>query len=478
MAILVLLGLLAISLSLSYATLRSQATTQQIQSNSGHRQQARVAATAGLSTGLARMHESTWAGVGTTLSGSLSGTESYSVEYQAGDPRLTPSSADYAAWPRRVTLTVTGTSVDPSQPSLQSTRQIRAIVELVPRALASVVSSWEAVSPYTVYQFGTQSFELQLPCHIEGPIRAQGSVSLASSAPSTTASRQRYLSDLNSMRAAGLGDYRPVSGPLLLPYSATSSSTRDLFTQQLGVTIGNISQDNSQSMSISANGGSYRLYPGSPLFQMTALSSSLSGVTLAPDPVTNPLGIFYRNGSLTLGDNVTIQGTLLVTGTLQVSGQNVQLQPASLVNVQGNSTAVEMPVAIADTVRLNSPATGQARGNVVCWSEFRTASGSQSLQYTINGRVVTNRFRYEAREEFSSQPWSLVYFFFQYSNDDHPYFPNYAAAFGANPVPDLTIQPDTTIRQDQYFSFTNPFYAVGSGDAGLYWNVLEIAELP
>ena len=56
------------------------------------------------------------------------------------------------------------------------------------------------------------------------------------------------------------------------------------------------------------------IYAGGPTYRSVALASgSLDGTTSSPvvlgPTATNPLGIFYRHGSLDLKDNVRITGT-------------------------------------------------------------------------------------------------------------------------------------------------------------------------
>src|SRR5215211_447871 len=83
--ILVVLTLISITLAISYGLLRSQMTSIQIQANSSRRDLAQQAAMTGLSIGLRRMSQSDWVGVDTTLSGSLSATESYQITFSTGD---------------------------------------------------------------------------------------------------------------------------------------------------------------------------------------------------------------------------------------------------------------------------------------------------------------------------------------------------------------------------------------------------------
>lgn len=67
----------------------------------------------------------------------------------------------------------------------------------------------------------------------------------------------------------------------------------------------------------------------------TLTMASVASTTLGPS-TQNPLGIFWAEGSFTLGDNVTINGTLIVEGDLIVNGGNIKItapagQPALIV---------------------------------------------------------------------------------------------------------------------------------------------------
>src|SRR5689334_8583536 len=107
-AIIMVLGLLSIALALSYTMMRAQGTTLKVQENSHRRADARQAAMSGLMTGLRRMHKSDWPGADSTINGTLSANESFTVKYTTGDARLTPTHPEFAEWPYRVTLDVTG----------------------------------------------------------------------------------------------------------------------------------------------------------------------------------------------------------------------------------------------------------------------------------------------------------------------------------------------------------------------------------
>src|SRR5688572_23151219 len=63
MAVLLVLGLLALTLTLSYAMLRMEYQVQQSQTNISGQDRARLAAITGVSIALRQMHDGTWAGV-------------------------------------------------------------------------------------------------------------------------------------------------------------------------------------------------------------------------------------------------------------------------------------------------------------------------------------------------------------------------------------------------------------------------------
>ena len=75
--------------------------------------------------------------------------------------------------------------------------------------------------------------------------------------------------------------------------------------------------------------------PGGEIYYAQTLEATVAYTRLAPDPVTNPLGLFIRHGSVRLGDNVSIQGTIITDGSstgpdLTFDGQNIHLSSADL----------------------------------------------------------------------------------------------------------------------------------------------------
>src|SRR5215510_5675498 len=83
-AIVLVLGLLAVTLAISYSTLRTQGATTQLAANNGRALDAREAAHSGLAAALRKMSDSSWAGVAAPLSASITDSSSYTVTFTTG----------------------------------------------------------------------------------------------------------------------------------------------------------------------------------------------------------------------------------------------------------------------------------------------------------------------------------------------------------------------------------------------------------
>ena len=226
MTVILVLGILAMTLAVSYATLRSQTVAAQIQNNGQMRTAARQAALVGLAVGLCKMHEAAWSGVGTSHAGQLSSTQKYTVSWVQGDTALEAPGGDMSEWPYRVTVRATGTATDAALGST-ATWQAEAVVRLVPKALSTRPPDWSTMLQYTVFQADKKKFLLEIPCHVRGSLLVRGSLEVANKYPSHSTARVRYLSDLNQMRLAGKPDYRLLTGPVYLQSgSGTSSGNR------------------------------------------------------------------------------------------------------------------------------------------------------------------------------------------------------------------------------------------------------------
>ncbi len=133
-----------------------------------------------------------------------------------------------------MTLVSTGTSVDPTNLHSKATHKIQAVVRLVPRQLASGPADLATVANYAWFQSANDTFQFQVPLHVQGKVRVQGTVTLGSDYQWASNVSNRYLDDLDQMRQAGLPDDRPFSGPLEIAFSQNDNGTRSWITGHWG----------------------------------------------------------------------------------------------------------------------------------------------------------------------------------------------------------------------------------------------------
>lgn len=480
--VLVLL-VLSVSMALSYAVMRSQGMMLRIQSNSQRNGLARDAAVAGMNRALHHMQQANWAGVDTTLSGDVGPNERFVVRYTAGDPSLVPGSADYWRLPYRVTLLSTGFAADPGQPGVESTYQVQAVVELVPRALGAPPAEWDDIRQHTVYQLANEEFRIEVPCHVSGPVRLQGTFEVATPySINHSPSRVQYLGDLNLMRNNGYPDLRPVTGILRLPYARNSAETLNLLNNTMGVATVDIAETPSSFSSRPAEVLSYRMYPGGPSYSAATLPSTVQGMTLEPDPATNPAGIFYRSGSVEVRTNSTIRGTVISRDQVLLSGGTIDVGTIDLLPLHGEEEPVQLPAVVARDFFLDAVCGATVRGNSVVHRDFEVVPGhSSTILVNMDGKMVVRRLRVRGRTNWKNAPWSTIYLLFSLQvnpSGGAQYLPLFAWAYGYQAFPILQIRPDTTAVRDHWQDLSEPIYVPHPDDGGLRWDLVSWIDSP
>jgi hypothetical protein len=481
-AVLLVLLLLSVTLALSYAGMRSQGTSVQIQQNSQRRSSARQVAITGLAMALKKMQTPSWAGPGTTLSGSLSSYESFTVRYSVGDPTLAPGSADYADYPYRVTLLSTGSAADPNNPQCTATHQIRMVVRLTPRKLSDEPSDWAAMQRYTLYQTTTDGVELDIPSRVEGPVRIQGKLKVAPDYPNDNDAWPRYLGDLNAMRLAGLSDYRPVNGPVYL--RVPNQEAKCLWALiLLGVTAVDTPVNTASGDWVNVSSPTtYQIYEGGPVYNIPALGNTLQGVSLGPDPITNPLGIYYCDSNLDIQGDVTIQGTLLCTRNIQITGTNVQFQPVNMPALYDSpQVPVRLPVLTCQNLTIKPTAGGSLTGLLAVFDQFLIEKSPAIVTFPMTGRVISRKFYINQRQPWDGLNWGNYYTNFMFQRIlpfGVPYFPVYMGNQGYNPQPKLTFKPDPTAVAYHWYNQYYPLYVPHPSDADLRWEMVSWTENP
>ena len=486
-AIILVLGLMAITVALTYAMMRSQTMSTLVQSNLNRDCDAQQAAQAGMSIALRKLHDDTWpgflAGDTATITGTLSSTQSFTATYAIGDPRLTPLSPDYSRYPWRVTISVTGTAtvVGNSQPS---SHNLCTVVELLPRQLATEPANWSLAQNYTVYQWAdgaANQFRVELPSHIDGLVRIRSKLDLCGTDEGANSGLTRYLQDLAAM---GAPDYRPFDNNVDLVYAYTDSETRKLLTDKLGVTTKNTSDPAGNSLSdfgFSKQATTYRLFPKGKLYSVGKVSGQLSNVVLAPDVLTNPLGWFVASGSVTVGSNVSFTGTLHSRGDILFSGANTTLQPVSLPAVDVAAAPVQLPVlATEGNVTVQSGSSATVAGLVFVGGRFTVVSAPQdSISFNLAGRLVTKELLIDVRQEWNQSDtwWQIKLLAFQLSGAS--FFPPWLETnAGLRQQPRVTLLPPSETTSYHWKNGADSVYVPGSADGGLRWNVLDWRDTP
>jgi hypothetical protein len=476
MAVVVVLGLLSITLALSYSMLRTQVTCAQIQSNSLRRSSAQMAAMAGIQDALRSISEPGWAGVGLPITGNLSNTESYSVTIETGDASLTPSHPDYAEYPYRLTLISTGLAENAADSNQQSIHHLRVVVQLVRRKLADPPSGWSQVVPHTVYQWSNQDVDYELPVRIEGSCYLQGRLRLCQQYPNGDAKSQ-YLGDLELMRVAGFPDHRPFDGPVYLPFSRNPH--RSLLVNELNLSVYDIPSSNSPPFAHTGNISTYRLYPGGQEYVPQALSSSLSATTLGPDPVTNPLGVYTRHGTVRIGDNVTVQGLLATWGhssgtDVYIDGNNVTFEAVQLPPLVDDSNTYELPaVASKDDIYMENHSSGSIKGVVYAGDDYEVLHAYTDVQLHLTGKLVCRELQFKPNETWHLLNWISALSEFK-EQGATAYFPQWVEqnrGLASNPM--LTVKPDTSGVIHHWHDWTQPLFVPHPDDGGLRWEVID-----
>jgi len=478
-SIVIVLGLLAVGMSLSYAALHTQGSNLRLQRNIELRGEAMEAAHTGLSMAYRQMSQNAWAGVESVLNRTLSSTSGYSVTFQTGDPSLTASSPDYANWPYRVTITSTGYAQDPQVPQSIALYKAQSVVELVPRALSPSPGDWNRFQQFTVFQHRDRDFAVHFPSRIAGPVWVQGRVYISEEYPDRAEARNLYLEHLNTMRYAGYADVRPLEGPVYLVQSKQNSTGLSRMSM-LGLPL--LAATNPvAAWQRQAETESYRLYPGGKTYEVPRVAQTLQNVVLQPDPKTNPLGLFYRNsGTLYLQDNVQVRGTIL-GADVHLSGRNVRLEPPNLKPLLRESRPIQLPaIVVHNNVSFYASASANIEGLVSVEDKFEIRSGNNNAALTLRGRLITGEFFLGGRTSWdvSAITWGLYRTLFDLQSGASiiHYFPVYMSYMGFDPTPTIRIVPPVEEVIYHWPSVNTPLYVPHANDGGLRWDVVRWGE--
>jgi hypothetical protein len=495
-AVVLVLGLLAITLAISYATLRGQGTTSQLAANNSRALDASVAAQSGLAAALRKISENTWAGVDVPLSANVTNHSWYQVTFTTGDAKLAGGDPLYAEYPFRLTIDAVGYAADPTNPAVRSEHKSRCVVQLVRRKLTAEPANWNTLIANTVYQFQTKDVYLQLPVRIDGMATLMGRLSnFCTEYPVHPGARDQYLSDLNLRRTAGLPDYRPFPGTMAMRGFATTyqdPATVLLLTSKLGMSLVESPLNPGEPVPFPGSVPKYRLYPGGKEYTAPVLQNMygnpIQNVTIGPDPVTNPLGVFRSNGSLSIQNNVRITGSIITEGTssgILFFGTNVAIKAHPLPPLYGSSQAYQLPAAlVGDDIEVNSGSGVQIDGAVIVWDKFELKNGSAATSFGLTGNLMVNELLLKGRTAWTqnSVTWGndLTMFTLQLASANPIlYFPDYMQSQKGFAVkPTLTFSADSSSVKPHWHDWSQAVYQPDPADPGLKWEIVRWEERP
>lgn len=441
LSLVVVMIAISMSMVLTYAALSSQARGVQVRQNVNRKELARQAAESGAAIALNQLQSTSWSGVATPLSGTLSsdtvGSTTYEVTFVTIDGQASPSA--YPAGQGQTSLNGSseffnsnsdGLSTSSAESAAIATRQafqlllrstgkwqsatdvldfvteaIEVGVELQPRVPGRQViapditeatdvlasnAGYDMIQNYALFASAgsnsNPSLTLQPGQRIDGPSWLTDGVSVFSGPRWNSAVRSAFMLSTGTMFTQISGGQttfshpHPFGGPVAMVSSFSASEVTDLTM----LNVPRVTASGSLTTpSISFSGWkTYQLYQGGFSYSAEILkSSTLDGVVLRPS-LRNPLGVFYREGSLTIDDNVVIQGTLVCSGKLTFTGNNVNVGSINWRDSSGGmliSTGdlfPRLPAIVANSVELKSGTRASIEGAMLLNSTLSGADGS------------------------------------------------------------------------------------------------------
>jgi hypothetical protein len=688
-ALVVVLFVIGLTMTLSYAMIRMQHSVATIHVNSELAGNARQASMSACSIAIKKIQDGTWSGLGTTQTASLGNNTTYSITYAAGDSSLSVGHPDWDDNPYRITITVTGEASDQGGNGVVSQHAQQIVVRLVPEELNDVPSDWATFQNYTLYQTGTGKINIDLPSQLAGAIKLQGDVVLPRHYPtsqvkeddellfvaanasaltsqekkrtdaldgwgfnvhlisddSSAASynswkslcevvyvseeasslqignkltnfqigvvnedrtmygelgasddgwnalekwswvidnshyitspfslgnlqfhnssevgnylganraedlrilmqwdqgskdclailypgstidsssndyaagrrvilpfggddykfnkiyddgleiversvkwaathdpQERFLRDLAAQSFSSSNDYRPFTGTVNLDYSslANSDQVEEMLEDWLGLTVNDVPATlPSVDWVLPLTATTYRIYEGGPEYSVQQLTSISLVANLAPDPATNPLGIFYRDGDLDVDASVSIEGTLIVTKKLRVNAANVILSPHDIAPLNGTNSTTRLPTIVCKDLEIAENANASTTGLVAVFNDIVVKKGGASSVSDITGRLIfDNQFDVAEHTSWKDLNYNDLWYTFR-SQSTYIRFSEYlASTLSLSLSPRFSLQPDVSSVTYHWNALTTgePVFVKPTGSGGLRFQIIR-----
>lgn len=404
MSLMIVMVTISTSLVLTYSFLRTQTIALQINRNGLRRDVALQAAQTGAAVALERIQAADWTGVAGQLTRDVSvdveGTASYIVNFRQRES-LNDGPDDSAL---SLVIHSTGIWQSATNPNETVKRHVEIVAELNPRVpgrtirsgdsaaamdLAANPGSYDRTQDYALFASEDTSLVLDPADRIDGKLWVRERIKIYEDPHWTTAVRREMLQSIGSQFVTDgvsahphpFGSSGVPAGESLITFTRTPSSSLQRDLSDLNVSW----QQASGTMSLPTidynKWRTYRLYDGGFEYKASPLNWRLHGTTLAPSP-DNPLGIFFREGSLELGDHVTVRGTLVATGTITVKGHFIRLAGFNWRGEGGEPVIANdpawprLPSLVAHNVEIARNSQTTIDGAVVVDDRLRGAGGN------------------------------------------------------------------------------------------------------
>jgi hypothetical protein len=300
---------------------------------------------------------------------------------------------------------------------------------------------------------------------------------------------------------------------LAIAIGRQDEATKTLLQSKLGLTLIDSTASTSDPLTHPGSVVNYRLYPGGKTYTppiLQALGNPIQNVTLAPNPITNPLGVFRTSGALSVQSNVRITGTVISDATghdINVYGTNVVWEAATLPALYGRSEVNQLPAVIARSdLIINSAADMKIRGSAIVWDDFEIKRGSSSTKFDLRGNLATSSLLLRGHSTWLLTPttWNNdladfdppggllggilgaleallnnVRALLGLAADEPVFFPDfmhYKRGFVTQPA--LTFSPESSGVLPRWHDWSQPVYQKDPDDPGLRWEVIRWEHNP
>jgi len=395
------------------AFLQSQSADQRVADHLRTRDLALEAAEAGIAAELDAMQAPGWSGVTVPITAEVvrdpRGVSSYTVSFEriASDG----TTADAAAAALQVRIRSVGRwlatgSARPVERAIEATVVLQPRMEGRPARPGDVASAEDGANGtigfadaqrFAVFAAeGSESLTSAPQTQIAGNVWLGSGLSLYNNLAWSSTIRTALLSGLGTDHGGGAGatSPHPLAGSMTF-YTFPPASQLDELTNQLKSTVIMTETRLTSPVFDPTRFRKYRLFAGGFQYEAVPIGSELTAsqnASLRPTE-SNPLGIFYCNGSLSVGDGVVVHGTLVATSGVTFTGRGVAMTPFDWRDGAGGTRVIDrelwplLPAVVA-------------AGDVT----FR--SGSQTF---IEGAVVTSSDVTIETPDSSMEPALLSY---------------------------------------------------------------------